>query len=160
MGQAKAAARKVKVTYSEIFKPILTLQDSIAHNKEYDFDPKEYTVGKPEGKQFIVFFSLFIIVTSIGEFTTHDFIILLLIFIFKSLNLYNEKEIEYLMNVLKQISEALQSVDRIVEGECQLGGQFHFYLETQVAIIKLSSLSLIILQYSTASYFFLLSVEE
>ncbi|XP_059139151.1 uncharacterized protein LOC131927492 [Physella acuta] len=78
IGQAKAAARKVKVTYSEIFEPILTLQDSIAHNKEYDFSPKEYTVGKPD--------------------------------------------------------EALQSVDRVVEGECQLGGQFHFYLETQVSL--------------------------
>ncbi|CAL1529227.1 unnamed protein product [Lymnaea stagnalis] len=75
---AKAAARKVKVTYTDLQKPVTNLEESIALGKEFDYETKETVVGKPD--------------------------------------------------------DAWKNVEKTVEGEVRMGGQFHYYIETQVSL--------------------------
>ncbi|BFZ03307.1 hypothetical protein BsWGS_06345 [Bradybaena similaris] len=76
--QANAAARKVKVNVSTIHPPVLTIEESIAQNKQYEFGVKEFVLGTPD--------------------------------------------------------ETWSTVDKTIEGECRMGSQYHFYLETQVSL--------------------------
>lgn len=50
--QANAAARKVKVNVSTIHPPVLSIEESIAQNKQYEFGVKEFVLGTPDGKYF------------------------------------------------------------------------------------------------------------
>ncbi|BFZ17322.1 hypothetical protein BsWGS_20361 [Bradybaena similaris] len=75
---ANAAVKKVKVNFSEVRQPILSVEESIAQGKEFEVAVKEHVTGAPD--------------------------------------------------------EAWSSVDKIIEGECRMGSQYHFYLETQVSL--------------------------
>ncbi|XP_059139141.1 uncharacterized protein LOC131927489 [Physella acuta] len=75
---ANAAVKKVKVTYSNIQKPVLSIEESIAQGKEFSADLKDFVAGNPD--------------------------------------------------------ETWSTVDKTVEGECRMGSQYHFYLETQVSL--------------------------
>ncbi|XP_035826275.1 indole-3-acetaldehyde oxidase [Aplysia californica] len=75
---ANAAAQKVKMTYSDIQTPILSVEESIAAGREYPFPQSEKIVGEPD--------------------------------------------------------EAWKSVEHTIEGECRMGSQYHYYLETQVSL--------------------------
>jgi xanthine dehydrogenase/oxidase len=76
--QAIAASRKVKVNLTNIRPPILSIEESIAQGKQYDFPNKDLVLGTPD--------------------------------------------------------EIFKTVDKVVEGECRMGSQYHFYLEAQVSL--------------------------
>ena len=49
--QAFEAAKKVKVTYSDVRPPILTIEDSVAQGKEFVNSRKTNVTGEPDGEQ-------------------------------------------------------------------------------------------------------------
>ena len=51
---AMEAAKKVKVTYSEVRPPILTIEDSLAKGKEFVDRRKTIVIGNPDGKMHSV----------------------------------------------------------------------------------------------------------
>ncbi|KAH9519991.1 Primary amine oxidase 1, partial [Bulinus truncatus] len=76
--QAYAAVKKVKVTYADIRKPVLDIEESIALNYKYESPIPSMIVGEPEN--------------------------------------------------------AFKTVEKVIEGECRMGAQYHFYLETQTSL--------------------------
>lgn len=75
---ALEAAKKVKVTYKEVSKPVLTLWESLAKDMEFKDARVNKTIGNPD--------------------------------------------------------EAWKSVDQTLVGNVSMGSQYHFYMETQVAL--------------------------
>ncbi|XP_055877626.1 uncharacterized protein LOC106059685 [Biomphalaria glabrata] len=76
--QAFAAVKKVKATYTDLCKPVLSLDDSLSSNYKFDVKVPDVRLGDPEN--------------------------------------------------------AFKTVDKIVEGECRMGTQYHFFLETHVSL--------------------------
>ncbi|XP_055877206.1 uncharacterized protein LOC106059682 [Biomphalaria glabrata] len=76
--QAFNAVKKVKATYTDLRKPVLSLDDSMSLNYKFDSKVPDVCLGDPEN--------------------------------------------------------AFKTVDKIVEGECRMGAQYHFFLETHVSL--------------------------
>ncbi|KAH9519993.1 hypothetical protein Btru_071425 [Bulinus truncatus] len=76
--QAYAAVKKVKVNYSQIGKPVLSIEESMTSGKEFNVQLNDFILG--------------------------------------------------------DVDSAFQSAEQIIEGQCRMGSQYDFYLETQVSL--------------------------
>ncbi|XP_012937727.1 indole-3-acetaldehyde oxidase [Aplysia californica] len=76
--QANAGAKKVHITYSDVQKPILSIEESIEAGREMEYPNSEIVVGQPD--------------------------------------------------------DVWNTVEKTVEGECKMGSQYHFFLETHVSL--------------------------